>query len=111
MPNTTTSKSISSSGTCGSWVISDSLFNNYTSGILTNPYTYVNNKPYPNEINDLENTYLKVSQKGKIQEYAKQLNFYKEVIVSYSIILDILTEYIKLNNQNIKTKTLKKEIN
>lgn len=110
MPNNTTKYSISSSGTCGSWIINDTLYNNYTSGLLTNPYTYVNNTPYPEEINYLENTHLQVSQRGKIKNYSNHLNEYKKIIVNYSIILDILSEIFKKNDQNFKNKSLKKEI-
>ena len=110
MPNNTTKNSMSSTGTCGSWIINDTLYNNYTAGLLTNPYTFVNNTVYPEEINTLENTYLQVSKNGKIIDYSKHLNEYKKIIVNYSIILDILSEFFKKNDQNFKTKTLKKEI-
>ena len=114
-PNQTTINSISSAGTCGSWIMHDNLkinnlFNYYTTGILTNPYSYVENKQYENEINDLNNTELKVYKKGKIIHYSRQLNPYKEILVSYSLLLELLTEYFKKIDNNIKKKTLIKEI-
>lgn len=114
-PNQTTINSISSAGTCGSWIMHDNLkinnlFNYYTTGILTNPYSYVENKEYENEINDLNNTELKVYKKGKIIHYSRQLNPYKEILVNYSLLLELLTEYFKKIDNNIKKKTLIKEI-
>ena len=114
-PNQTTINSISSAGTCGSWIMHDNLeinnlFNYYTTGILTNPYSYVENKEYENEINDLNNTELKVYKKGKIIHYSRQLNPYKEILVSYSLLLELLTEYLKKIDNNIKKKILIKEI-
>lgn len=114
-PNSTTNNSISSAGTCGSWIMHDNLkinnlFDYYTTGILTNPYSYVENKQYENEINDLNNTELKVSNKGKIIHYSRQLNPYKEILTNYSLLLELLTEYLKKIDNNIPKKTLIKKI-
>ena len=115
MPNNTTINSISSAGTCGSWIMNDNLttnnmFGNYTTSILTNPYSFVENKPYQEEINNLPNTPLQVSKKGKIIHYSRYLNPYKEILVNYAIILELITEYLKKQDNKIKPKTLTKEI-
>ena len=114
--NQTTKHATASSGTCGSWVTSDNLktnnlFGPYTAGILTNPYTFVENKPYPNTKNTLSNTPLEVNQKGVIIGYSKELNHYKENLTNYAILLELITQYLNLNNnQEINRKKLKKMI-
>ena len=112
MPDTSTKLSIASAGTGGSWIMFDNLktnnkFDTYTTGILTNPYSYVENKTYPFDINDLENTNLKVSYKGKIIHYSRQLNPYKIIMTNYAIILELLTEYLKINESGKKILTKK----
>ena len=83
-------------------------FGKYTAGILTNPYSYVENKKYEDAINKLDNNNLEVNQKGVIIGYSKKLNPYKEIITNYAILLELITEYIKLNEKNIST--IKKKI-
>ena len=104
--NQTTKNAKSSCGTCGSWVTSDNLkeLGKYTTGILTNPYSFIENHLYPNKINKIPNTPLEVNQKGIIIGYPKHLNNAKEALTNYSLILKLLTEYIKLNEPNILTK-------
>ena len=117
MPNNTTNKSVASAGTSGSWIIGDTLnlnnnIKNYTAAILTNPYSFVEAKEYPNPINPLNNTPLTVNSKGKIIEYSKKLNPYKETIVTYAIILELLTEYIRVTTpQTLPYIKIKKKIN
>lgn len=117
MPNNTTNKSVASAGTSGSWIIGDTLnlnnnIKNYTAAILTNPYSFVEAKEYPNPINPLNNTPLTVNSKGKIIEYSKKLNPYKETIVTYAIILELLTEYIRVTTpQTLPHIKIKKKIN
>ncbi len=113
IPNQTTKNATASTGTCGSWVMNDNLstsnqFGKYTIGILTNPYSYVENKKYEDAINKLDNNNLEVNQKGVIIGYSKKLNPYKEIITNYAILLELITEYIKLNEKNIST--IKKKI-
>ena len=114
--NHTTSNAIASAGTCGSWVASDNLnntpFGKYTIGLLTNPYSYVENRKYENHINQLDNTPLKVNEKGKIINYPLVLSSYKSILTNYAIILSIVLEYINLidKNQNQSKRITKKII-
>ena len=114
--NQTTFNATTSTGTCGSWVTNDNLttnnmFGQYTAAILTNPYSYVENKTYTETINKLKNTPLEVNQKGVIIGYSKILNEYKDILTNYSIILELLTEYIKQNDKEpLKSKKLTKKI-
>ena len=101
IPNNTTSYAKASAGTCGSWVMGDKLFNNYSAAILTNPYSYIKNGYYPNNINKINDNF-NVTNRGVILNYPKHLRKYKEILINYAIILDVLTEYIKLNDSNIK---------
>ena len=98
--NLTTKNALASAGTCGAWVMGDNLsyqnlFNSYVGSILTNPYTYINEGMYPNDINEVENTNLLVNRKGVIIGYPSKLNPYKEIVARYGILLELLTEYIK----------------
>ena len=117
IPNNTTQNAIASAGTCGSWITSDKLIlnnqnNTYTAGILTNPYSFVETKEYPNKTNKLINTPLEVNNKGKIIGYSKTLNPYKEIIVNYALILELLTEYIRVTTpQTLPHIKIKKKIN
>ncbi len=118
MSEKTTDDAKASTGTCGSWIVSDNLsYNNkfgfYISGLLTNPYSFVNNSTYPNNINEIPHTPLQVNKKGIILGYSTKLNQYKEIITEYSLILTLLTEYIKEIDEtslNRTTKTLTKKI-
>ena len=112
IPNTTTTNSIISTGTCGSWTCSDKIFINntyekYTIGILTNPYSYVENKQYPEKINQLSNSQLKVNQNGVIINYPNKLNEYKEILATYATVLTLLTTYIKTNDKKVLNKERK----
>ena len=111
IPNNTTSQAKASTGTCGSWTISDNnIFGPYTSAILTNPYSYVKDIPYPNNTNIIPNTPLEVNKKGVIISYSEKLNKYKKILTNYSLLLELLTEYIKLtpNSLNSYHKLTKK---
>ena len=108
IPNQTTKNATASAGTCGSWVMNDNLttsnqFGKYTAGILTNPYSFVEAKKYENDINPSTNNQLQVNRKGTIIGYSKILNPYKETITNYAIILELITEYIKINEKEILT--------
>ena len=110
IPNYTTINALASSGTCGSWVITDkTIYGTYTAGLLTNPYSFIENTKYPNEKNIIPNTPLEVNQNGKIINYSKHLNPYKNILTIYSNILELLTEYIKISNNNIIPNKLTKK--
>ena len=107
--NYTTNNALSSAGTCGSWVTADkTIYGHYTAGILTNPYSFIDNNPYPNDINKIPNTPLEVTKKGTIINYSKQLNQYKEIITIYANILELITEYLKKSNNPLPKLTKKK---
>ena len=113
MSDKTTDKAIASTGTCGSWVVCDKLnhnkrFSQYIGGILTNPYSFIEDKTYPNKRNAIENTNLEVNEKGVILGYQTKLNKYKELVTEYSLILELITEYIKMNDINALEKANKK---
>lgn len=96
----TTDKAIASTGTCGSWAVTDNLsyqdkFGHYTGGLLTNPYSYVEHGYYPEAKNNIPNTNLTVNQKGIILGYQAKLNPYKELITEYGLLLELLTQYLK----------------
>ena len=115
MSNYTTDNSKSAAGTCGSWVTGDDLlYNNkfgiYVSGLLTNPYSFTENKEYPNDINNIPNTPHQVNKKGKILGYHSRLNEYKEILTEYSLILELITEYIKDIDEYSLDKSNKKYI-
>lgn len=102
----TTDSAIASTGTCGSWVIGDNLsyqnkFGHYIGGILTNPYSYIEQGEYPNQKNNIPNTTLTVTQKGIILGYQSKLNYYKEQITRYGLILELLTQYLKETDSTI----------
>lgn len=104
--NLTTDKALASTGTCGSWVMGDDLsrnvhFGSYVGGILTNPYSFVNVGNYPEDRNIIPNTNLIVNSKGVILGYPGKLNHYKDEMAKYGILLELLTEYIKLNDKEI----------
>lgn len=109
MSNLTTDFAKASTGTCGSWVIGDNLtyqnkFGTYISGLLTNPYSTVEPGLYQNSINQIPNSNLTVNQKGIILGYQSKLNPYKELLTEYSLLLELLTEYLKETD----TKTFQK---
>ena len=107
--NYTTNNALSSAGTCGSWVTADkTIYGHYTAGILTNPYSFIDNNPYPNDINKIPNTPLEVTKKGTIINYSKQLNQYKEIITIYANILELITEYLKKSNNPLPKLKKKK---
>lgn len=118
MSNLTTDKSKAASGTCGSWVFTDNItsnnkFGTYISGILTNPYTKVEPTNYSNNINNIPNTPNQVNKNGVILGYHTKLNEYKEIITEYSLILELITQYIKeidINYLNKKSLKLSKKI-
>ena len=108
VPNNTAGLAKASSGTCGSWVMGDKLFNNYTTGILTNPYSYIENGTYDKDVNMINDNFS-VNKKGVIIGYPKKLRKYKEILVNYAIMLDVITEYIKLDNKDIEKKRVLKK--
>lgn len=118
MSNLTSSLAKASAGTCGSWVIGDDLsyqnkFGTYIGGLLTNPYSYIEKGLYP-EITTIKDTNLTINQRGKIIEYPKKLNYYKEKITEYGLLILLITEYIKETDKNILTNKqyqLTKKIN
>ena len=88
MSHLTTDKAIASVGTCGSWAVTDNLeyknkFGHYIGGLLTNPYSFVEQGYYPETKNNIPNTNLTVNQKGIILGYQSALNPYKELITEY----------------------------
>lgn len=104
--NLTTDEAIASTGTCGSWVMSDDLsqngrFGGYVGGILTNPYSFVDIGNYPDDKNIIPNANLIVNKKGIILGYPGKLNHYKDEIAKYGILLELLTEYIKVNDKEL----------
>ena len=106
MSNLTTKEAKASTGTCGSWVITDNLhyqnhFDTYTAGLLTNPYSFIEPGNYPNLKNNIPNTNLVFNQKGIILGYQSNLNQYKELITNYGLLLELITEYIKEDDTQI----------
>lgn len=116
MSELTTNTAKTSTGTCGAWTVTDSIdkFGTYVGGILTNPYSFVEKGIYPNDRNNIPNTELQVNRNGVILGYQGKLNKYKEIITEYALILNLITEYIKLNDNKIlqttTPKTLTKKI-
>ena len=97
-PNSTTNFAKASSGTCGSWVMGDDLtsggsFGSYVGGILSNPYSFVEEKNYPEEVNKLADTSLLVNRRGIILHYPKKIDPYKKKISHYGILLELLSAY------------------
>lgn len=106
LSNLTTDNAIASTGTCGSWVMGDNLtynshFGSYVGGILTNPYSFIDIGEYPNQRNTIPNTNLVVNKKGIILGYPGKLNYYKEKITEYGILLELLTEHIKNTDEDL----------
>ncbi len=100
MSSCTTDFGIATTGTCGSWGVTDTLttknkFGSYVGGILTNPYTYVQKDSYPEDSNVISNTNLVVNKNGVINGYSGKLNPYKDMVSSYGLLLVLLTEYFK----------------
>lgn len=100
MSHLTTDEAIASVGTCGSWAVTDNLeyedkFGHYIGGLLTNPYSFVEQGYYPETKNNIPNTNLTVNQKGIILGYQSALNPYKELITEYGLLLELLTQYLK----------------
>lgn len=100
MSSCTTDFGIATTGTCGSWGVTDILttknkFGPYAGGILTNPYAYVKKDFYPNDSNVVPNTNLIVNKNGVINGYSGKLNPYKDMISNYGLLLVLLTEYFK----------------
>ena len=112
IPENTTNNSICSAGTCGSWVMNDNIMhNNYTIALLANPYSFIENKIYKDDINIIPNTNLTVNKTGKIINYPKLLNPYKKTLVNYAILLELITNYFHLQEKDLnKIKRLKKTI-
>lgn len=115
MSNKTTNASIASAGTCGSWVTGDNLnynnkFGTYVSGLLSNPYSLIENTTFKEKTNNIPNSPLQVTSNGIIIGYHKILNKYKEIITNYSLLLELITEYIKEIDNNALEKTNKKLI-
>lgn len=111
LSNLTTCKSFASAGTSGCWVMGDNLntsnfFGTYTGGILSNPYSYIENKVYEQGF-PIANCNLSVTKNGKIINYPRLLNPYKNIIAKYGIILELLTAYYKPNNNTYKKIKLK----
>lgn len=109
MSHLTTDYALSSTGTCGSWVVTDNLsyqnkFGPYTGAILTNPYSYIEPGLYPNPKNNIPNTNLVVNQNGIIIGYQSKLNPYKELITEYALLLELITQYLKETDPNILSK-------
>lgn len=110
MSSLTTREAKSSAGTSGSWVIGDCLeyqghFGNYVGGILSNPYSFVEVGDYPNARNEISGTKLEVNQRGVILGYQTILNANKELITEYGLLLELITEYLKLSNDyNLEDK-------
>ncbi|MBR3162049.1 MAG: hypothetical protein IKF19_04895 [Bacilli bacterium] len=99
MSDKTTNEAKASTGTCGSWIVTDNLnsnnkFGKYIGGFLTNPYSCIETKNYKDN-ERIPGTPHIVNQKGVILRYQTVLNKYKEIITKYGIILEIITEYIK----------------
>ena len=112
MSDKTTHNAKASAGTCGSWIIGDTLNNNnnkfgtYIGGLLTNPYSYIENREYE-EYEKIKGTPHKVTTKGIIVRYQTRLNEYKEIITKYGLLLEIITEYIKEIDNNALEKANK----
>lgn len=112
MSELTTDVAKASTGTCGAWVVGDNIdkFGAYSSGILTNPYSFVEQGIYPDDRNNIGNTGLQVNRKGVILGYQAKLNKYKELMTEYSLILELITAYIKENDKNALSNANKKFI-
>lgn len=109
MSHLTTDSAKASAGTCGSWAITDNLsyqghFGTYTGGLLTNPYSYVEQGNYPEDKNMVPNTNLVVNAKGIILGYQTKLNQYKELITQYGLLLELITEYINQADRDVLVK-------
>lgn len=109
MSHLTTDFAKASTGTCGSWVMGDDLsyqnkFGTYTCGLLTNPYSMVEPGTYPNPTNQIPNSNLIINQKGIILGYHSKLNYYKERMTEYSLLLELLIEYLKEIDSNALSK-------
>lgn len=98
----------SSCGTCGAYTLNDTLGNlgAYTAGLLTNPYSAVQNVGYPNDVytnsqNTIEGTNILVNEKGIVLGHYKKLMKYRSILGEYGILLNLITEYYKLTNPSI----------
>lgn len=106
MSTLTTPEAKASTGTCGSWIVTDNLsyqnhFGTYVGGILTNPYSFVEPGNYKEDKNTIPNTNLIVNSKGIILGYQTKLNKYKELITEYGLLLELITEYINCADKNV----------
>lgn len=103
-----------STGTSGAWTVYDNIenFGSYVGGLLTNPYSYVKKDFYENSRNEIPNTNLTVNQNGVILGYQTKLNYYKDLITKYGLLLELLTKYIEKDDKKAldSTKKLVKKI-
>ena len=98
-----------STGTSGAWTVYDNIenFGSYVGGLLTNPYSYVKKDFYENSRNEIPNTNLTVNQNGVILGYQTKLNYYKDLITKYGLLLELLTKYIEKDDKKALDSTRK----
>ena len=98
-----------STGTSGAWTVYDNIenFGSYVGGLLTNPYSYVKKDFYENSRNEIPNTNLTVNQNGVILGYQTKLNYYKDLITKYGLLLELLTKYIEKEDKKALDSTRK----
>ena len=98
-----------STGTSGAWTVYDNIenFGSYVGGLLTNPYSYVKKDFYENSRNEIPNTNLTVNQNGVILGYQTKLNYYKDLITKYGLLLELLTKYIEKDDKKALDNTRK----
>lgn len=98
-----------STGTSGAWTVYDNIenFGSYVGGLLTNPYSYVKKDFYENSRNEIPNTSLTVNQNGVILGYQTKLNYYKDLITKYGLLLELLTKYIEKDDKKALDNTRK----
>lgn len=101
-PKLTTSQVRSSTGTSGSYALNDNLgsLGCYTAGILTNPYSCVEDVRYPNDIytksqNPIKGFNINVDERGVVLGHYKKLEKYRAILAEYGILLNLITEYYK----------------
>ena len=101
-PKLTTSLVRSSTGTSGSYALNDDLgsLGCYTAGILTNPYSCVEDVRYPNDIytksqNQIKGFNINVDERGVVLGHYKKLEKYRAILAEYGILLNLITEYYK----------------